>query len=116
MSTTDVLVGAPPSAPPAQPVSVGDPTSPTAWLTARGLTAAYERFVALAGEVFPPGTTFETALELQPEEEACVACVATVPTGASARDSYNRFSTQWARRPAHDHTAPFALLVRVAHA
>jgi hypothetical protein len=120
MNTADVLPGAPPVRPAIAPLSVELPDDPAArlaeWLARTGHAGAYERFVALAVEVFPPGTAFESTVELEPEEEACVACVATVPAGTSARESYDRFSAQWARRPAHDHTAPFALLVRVARA
>jgi hypothetical protein len=110
MSTADVLVGAPPSAPPAQPVSVGDPLAE--WLARTGHAGAFERFLALATEVFPKGTTFECSLEMHDGNYQVVECVATVPVGNDAYTYYRRFVDRWIYYPQADIDAPLALAFR----
>lgn len=95
MSTSDVLSGAPPAGTPrAQPLSVELPADPAEWLARTGHAGAYERFLALATEVFPKGTTFENTLEMHEGGEYVVECVATAPArGASVASvtySYSR--------------------------
>lgn len=116
MSTTDVLAGAPIRAGQPQPVSVDLPTDPAArlveWLARTGHAGAYERFVALAREVFPPGTTFESSLEMHDGNYEVVECIAMVPAGHDAYEHYRRFVERWVYYPQADIDAPLALAFR----
>jgi hypothetical protein len=115
MNTADVLEGAPVRAAGA-PLSVELPDDPAArlseWLARSGHAGAYERFVALAVEVFPPGTTFENTLEMHEGGEYVVECVATVPATTNPREHYNRFVARWIEYPQRDIDAPLALSFR----
>lgn len=116
MNTADVLAGAPIRAAQSQPVSVDLPDDPAArlaeWLARTGHAGAYERFVALATEVFPPGTTFVNTLEMHEGGEYVVECVATVPANTDAYDYFNQFVERWVHYPQRDIDAPLALAFR----
>jgi|GEM_PF-6965367 len=116
MSTADVLAGAPIRAGQSQPVSVDLPDDPAArlteWLARTGHAGAYERFVALAAEVFPPGTTFVNTLEMHEGGEYVVECVATVPASEDPYPYYRRFVDRYIYYPQADIDAPLALMFR----
>lgn len=116
MNTADVLPGAPPVRAAGAPVSVELPDDPAArlaeWLARTGHAGAYERFVALAAEVFPPGTAFENTLEMHEGGEYVVECVATVPASEDAYAHYRRFVARWIEYPQRDIDAPLALIFR----
>lgn len=116
MNTADALQGAPPVRGAIAPVSVELPDDPAArlaeWLARTGHAGAYERFIALAAEVFPPGTAFESTLEMHEGGEYVVECVATVPANEDAYAHFNRFVERWVYYPQRDIDAPLALIFR----